>query len=238
MLVESQLGTALDSAASREVRKTVTVLFCGRRRLDGARRALDPEALRRVMSRYFDGRAPALERHGGAVEKFIGDAVMAVFGVPPVHEDDALRAVRAAAEMRDAVAALTRSSSATRRPRSPCASASTPARSSRAPTRRSSPATPSTSPPGSSRRPRPARSSSARRRYALVARRRRRRAGRAARRARGRASRSPPSGCSASSRARTRSTAGSTRRSSAGAASSTGCGRRSTPPSPNGDATS
>jgi class 3 adenylate cyclase/tetratricopeptide (TPR) repeat protein len=60
---------------------------------------LDPEALRSVMSRYFEEMREVLESHGGTVEKFIGDAVMAVFGVPVVHEDDALRAVRAAAEM-------------------------------------------------------------------------------------------------------------------------------------------
>ena len=62
---------------------------------------LDPEALRRVMGRYFDEMAAVIERHGGTVEKFIGDAVMAVFGIPRLHEDDALRAVRAAAGMRD-----------------------------------------------------------------------------------------------------------------------------------------
>jgi tetratricopeptide (TPR) repeat protein len=55
------------------------------------------------MSRYFDVARGAIERHGGTVEKFIGDAVMAVFGVPSVHEDDALRAVRAALELRDGV---------------------------------------------------------------------------------------------------------------------------------------
>ncbi len=58
------------------------------------------------MSRYFDEARVAIERHGGTVEKFIGDAVMSVFGIPRLHEDDALRAVRAAAELRDAVTAL------------------------------------------------------------------------------------------------------------------------------------
>ena len=61
---------------------------------------LDPEALRRVMIRYFAAMTQAIERHGGTVEKFIGDAVMAVFGIPTTHEDDALRAVRAADDMR------------------------------------------------------------------------------------------------------------------------------------------
>ena len=56
-----------------------------------------------MLARYFDDRASAVERHGGVVEKFIGDAVMAVFGVPRVHEDDALRAVRAALELRAAL---------------------------------------------------------------------------------------------------------------------------------------
>ena len=58
------------------------------------------------MSRYFEEMRSVVERHGGTVEKFIGDAVMAVFGVPTVHEDDALRAVRAAVEMRELLAAL------------------------------------------------------------------------------------------------------------------------------------
>src|SRR5262249_33434454 len=67
---------------------------------------LDPESLRRVMSRYFEEMKAVLERHGGTVEKFIGDAIMAVFGIPTLHEDDALRAVRAAVEMREALMAL------------------------------------------------------------------------------------------------------------------------------------
>ena len=67
---------------------------------------LDPESLRRVMARYFDTAKRAVEHHGGTVEKFIGDAVMAVFGVPVVHEDDALRAVRAAGEIQEALAEL------------------------------------------------------------------------------------------------------------------------------------
>src|SRR5579885_2398258 len=63
----------------------------------------DPEQIRRVMSRYYEEARAVLERHGGTVEKFIGDAVMAVFGVPVLHEDDALRAVRAASEMQAAL---------------------------------------------------------------------------------------------------------------------------------------
>ena len=63
----------------------------------------DPEALRALLARYFERMKAIVESHGGTVEKFIGDAVMAVFGVPRVHEDDALRACRAAIEMRDAL---------------------------------------------------------------------------------------------------------------------------------------
>ena len=84
------------------IRKTVTVLFCDVAGSTSLGERIDPETLRRVMLEYFDEMRAAIERHGGTVEKFIGDAVMAVFGVPTVHEDDALRAVRAAAELRDA----------------------------------------------------------------------------------------------------------------------------------------
>ena len=88
------------------IRKTVTVLFCDVTGFTSLGERMDPETMRRVMIRYFDEVRTVLERHGGTVEKFIGDAVMAVFGVPVVHEDDALRAVRAADEMRRALAKL------------------------------------------------------------------------------------------------------------------------------------
>jgi class 3 adenylate cyclase/tetratricopeptide (TPR) repeat protein len=67
---------------------------------------LDPESLRRLMARFFAEMKSVLQRHGGTTEKFIGDAVMAVFGVPRLHEDDALRAVRAAVEMRESLGEL------------------------------------------------------------------------------------------------------------------------------------
>jgi predicted ATPase/class 3 adenylate cyclase len=86
-------------AAAQEVRKTVTCVFCDVVESTALGERLDPEAVRRVMSLYFEEMRRAVERHGGTVEKFIGDAVMAVFGVPKLHEDDALRAVRAAQEM-------------------------------------------------------------------------------------------------------------------------------------------
>jgi class 3 adenylate cyclase len=89
-----------------EGRKTVTVVFCDVAGSTSLGETIDPEALRRIMERYFEEARAALEAHGGTVEKFIGDAVMAVFGVPAVHEDDALRAVRAAAELRERLAAL------------------------------------------------------------------------------------------------------------------------------------
>src|SRR2546428_8347052 len=90
----------------RDVRKVVTVLFSDVTGSTGLGERLDPESLRQVMGRYFEEMKAALEAHGGAVEKFIGDAVMAVFGIPTLHEDDALRAVRAASEIRSAVQLL------------------------------------------------------------------------------------------------------------------------------------
>ena len=89
-----------------ERRKTVTILFADLVESTELAEALDPESLRRVLDGYFAAARRAIEGHGGTIEKFIGDAVMAVFGVPVAHEDDALRAVRAAVDTRAAVAAL------------------------------------------------------------------------------------------------------------------------------------
>jgi len=80
--------------------KTITVLFADVTGSTQLGERLDPEAVRRVMERYFELANRIITRHGGTVEKFAGDAVMAVFGIPVIHEDDALRAVRAAAELR------------------------------------------------------------------------------------------------------------------------------------------
>ncbi|MDQ3940380.1 MAG: AAA family ATPase, partial [Actinomycetota bacterium] len=89
-----------------EVRKTVTLVFCDLTGSTALGEKMDPESLRRVIARYFDEMRGALERHGGTIEKFIGDAVMAVFGIPVLHEDDALRGVRAAADMKKAMARM------------------------------------------------------------------------------------------------------------------------------------
>ena len=80
----------------------MTVLFCDVAGSTALGEKLDPEALRLILASYFERMKAIVEYHGGTVEKFIGDAVMAVFGVPGLHEDDALRALRAALEMRDA----------------------------------------------------------------------------------------------------------------------------------------
>jgi class 3 adenylate cyclase/tetratricopeptide (TPR) repeat protein len=79
----------------------VTVLFSDVAGSTAIGERLDPESLRRLMTHYFEEMRAVVERHGGFTEKFIGDALMAVFGVPKLHEDDALRAVRAAVEMRE-----------------------------------------------------------------------------------------------------------------------------------------
>ena len=84
----------------------MTILFCDVTGSTALGERLDSESLRRVMERYFALGREVLERHGGTVEKFIGDAVMAVFGIPVVHEDDAFRAARAAHELREGLRGL------------------------------------------------------------------------------------------------------------------------------------
>src|SRR5260370_6795003 len=94
------------AATSAEVRKRISVVFCDLVGSTPLGERLDPEFFRRVMTRYYDTMRTVLERHDGSVGKFEGDAIMAMFGVPKLHEDDALRAVRAAAEMSNTMAAL------------------------------------------------------------------------------------------------------------------------------------
>ncbi len=94
------------SGVPRQTRKVVTALFCDVAGSTALGEELDPEVLRGVMNDYFREIRAVIERHGGTVEKFIGDAVMAVFGIPRVREDDALRAVRAAVEIRERLPTL------------------------------------------------------------------------------------------------------------------------------------
>ncbi|HEY6594936.1 MAG TPA: adenylate/guanylate cyclase domain-containing protein, partial [Asanoa sp.] len=104
----SACGSPLAAAPlfDRRARKTVTAVFADIAGSTELGDRLDPEAVRQVLSRYFRTTRRVLARHGGTVEKFIGDAVMAVFGIPVVHEDDALRATRAAVEMADSLRTL------------------------------------------------------------------------------------------------------------------------------------
>ena len=99
-------GAPLVALPDREARKVVTILFCDLVESTKLAERFDPEALQRLLARYFVGARTIVERHGGTIEKFIGDAVCAVFGMPTVREDDALRGVRAAVELRDAVLSL------------------------------------------------------------------------------------------------------------------------------------
>jgi class 3 adenylate cyclase len=99
-------GRALAGAPHEDRRKLATLLFCDMSGSTAMGERVDAESVREMMFRYFHEMRDAIERHGGTVEKFVGDAVMAVFGVPVAREDDAVRAVRAACEMRHRLAPL------------------------------------------------------------------------------------------------------------------------------------
>jgi class 3 adenylate cyclase len=96
-------GAALTGDPPAGVRKTVTVVFCDLVGSTALGERTDPELMRELMGRYHHELRSVVEQHGGTIEKFVGDAAMAIFGLPHVHEDDAVRAVRAAFAMRDAV---------------------------------------------------------------------------------------------------------------------------------------
>jgi class 3 adenylate cyclase len=95
-----------EAAAARKLRKTVTIVFSDVTGSTEIGERLDPEPLRRLLLRWYEEMKAVCEAHGGRVRELIGDAVMAAFGIPSVHEDDALRAVRAAAEMRERLETL------------------------------------------------------------------------------------------------------------------------------------
>jgi class 3 adenylate cyclase len=102
----ARCGAPLTADQPADVRKTVTVVFCDLVGSTALGERTDPELMRELMARYHGELRTVVEQHGGTIEKFVGDAAMAIFGLPQVHEDDAVRAVRAAVAMRDAVAKL------------------------------------------------------------------------------------------------------------------------------------
>ena len=106
----SGCATPLGVRGVRAERKVVTALFCDLVGSTALGESHDPEVLEPLLARYFADARAAVERHGGRVEKYIGDAVAAVFGVPVAHEDDALRAARAALEIQERLRRLRDSS--------------------------------------------------------------------------------------------------------------------------------
>ena len=110
----SPLGAVDSGRITRESRKVVTILFADVAGSTELGAELDAETLRALLDRYFAVMRAIIEAHGGTVEKFIGDAVMAVFGIPVIHEDDALRAVRAAEAIRVELAGFAHAGSGSR----------------------------------------------------------------------------------------------------------------------------
>jgi class 3 adenylate cyclase len=101
-------GGRLTAHEATPRRRIVAALFCDLVGSTALAERTDPEVLKRILDGYFGSMRTSIERHGGTVEKFIGDAVVGAFGIPTSHEDDALRAVRAALEMRSAADDLDR----------------------------------------------------------------------------------------------------------------------------------
>ncbi len=99
-------GQPLEEESAERFRRVVTILFSDVVDSTGLGERLDPETLDRILTEYVEGVKPVIERHGGVLAKFIGDAVMAVYGLTELHEDDALRAVRSAIEMRATLTGL------------------------------------------------------------------------------------------------------------------------------------
>ena len=101
-----RVAAAEPDSRPRPLRKTVSLLSAALTPPAKLRAQLDPEALDVAVDRHVTAVKQAIERHGGTIERFVGDTVLGIFGVPAVHEDDALRAVRAASDMRDAATSL------------------------------------------------------------------------------------------------------------------------------------
>ncbi len=100
-------GATLDAqAASTEIRRVVTIVTSDLKGSTALGERLDPESLREILTLYFDEMRQVFESHGGTIEKIIGDAIVAVFGLPTPREDDALRAVRAASETQSVASTL------------------------------------------------------------------------------------------------------------------------------------
>src|SRR5215813_105136 len=100
----SQLRPDADKGPTLDERKLVTILFADIAGFTALSEKLDPEEVRRLINACFDGLVPVFQKYGGTIDKFIGDEIMALFGAPIAHEDDAERALRAALEMMDAIA--------------------------------------------------------------------------------------------------------------------------------------
>src|SRR5689334_3747458 len=103
---EPSLSFEPTRAAPRRARRTLTIVFADLVGSTPLAEKRDPEQVHGLLARYSETCADILEEHGGAVEKFIGDAIVAFYGLPDLHEDDALRAVRAAVDLKQAVAEL------------------------------------------------------------------------------------------------------------------------------------